>query len=128
MTGPQPNSLAWFEVAVDDVDAAETFYSRLFGWSFALDPVSASQGMDYRVTSTPDGAAPMGGLMKKDPGQPGHAVFYLAVTDVGTVCDRATGLGARMVTRVVDPPAGPAFAHLRDPEGNLFAVFTPPAG
>lgn len=127
MTGPQPNTLAWFEVAVDDVDAAETFYSRLFGWTFAPDPVSAAQGMDYRVTATPDGA-PMGGLVQQAPGQPGHAVFYLAVADVGAVCDSAAELGAAVVTRVVDPPAGPAFAHLRDPHGNLFGVFTPPAG
>jgi predicted enzyme related to lactoylglutathione lyase len=128
MTSPTPGSLAWFEVAADDVDGAEHFYSRLFEWKFVPDPVSAGVGLDYRVTTAPGGDQPMGGIMKAQPQTPGHAVFYVAVADVAATCTSTEELGGSVVVRETNPAAGPAFAHLRDPAGNLFGVFTPPEG
>ena len=58
---------------------------------------------------------------------PGHAVFYIAVTDVAATCEAAEQLGGKVVSKELAPPAGPPFAYLRDPVGSLFGVFTPPA-
>jgi predicted enzyme related to lactoylglutathione lyase len=58
---------------------------------------------------------------------PGHAVFYIAITDVSAACAAAEKLGGTVVAQELEPPAGPAFAYLRDPVGSLFGVFTPPA-
>jgi hypothetical protein len=124
---PTPGTLAWFEVAADDPDAAERFYAGLFDWTFAPDPVSAGIGLDYRITTAPGSEAPMGGLTKTQEGMPGHAVFYILVADVAATCTAAEELGGSIVAKEVSPPAGPAFAYLRDPAGNMFAVFTPPA-
>lgn len=126
--GPAPSSLAWFEVAADDVDALAAFYGALFGWTFAPDPNAAAQGADYRLAMLPGAEAPIGGLTRPPAGRPGHAVFSIVVEDVAATCDAAAGLGATVVASVPSPPAGPAFAYLQDPTGQLFQVFSPPAG
>jgi predicted enzyme related to lactoylglutathione lyase len=125
-TAPTPGSLAWFEVAADDVDGAERFYSRLFDWKFAPDPESEGAGIDYRVTTAPGGDTPMGGLTKARPDTAGHAVFYILVADVAETCATAEKLGGSVLAQETSPPAGPAFGYLRDPAGNLIGVFTPP--
>jgi len=127
MTQPTPATLAWFEVAADDVDGAEQFYSSLFDWKFAVPPDLAAVGLDYRVTTAPGSGEPMGGIVATQGGMPGHAVFYIAVGDVGATCTAAQELGGSVVAKELAPTAGPEFAHLQDPAGNLFGVFTPPA-
>src|SRR5262249_10282567 len=42
MNFPDPGTLAWFEVATSDPDAAEKFYGGLFDWSFQADGPAAS--------------------------------------------------------------------------------------
>ncbi len=127
MNAPAPNTLAWFEVAAQEPDKAQRFYSELFDWSFSPDPVSAGAGLDYRITNAPGTEMPMGGITAATDQLPGHAVFYILVADVAATCAAAEGIGGTVVSKEVAPAAGPAFAYLRDPEGNLFGVFTPPA-
>ncbi|MEZ5097203.1 MAG: VOC family protein [Nocardioides sp.] len=126
MTAPTP-SLAWFEVAAGDVDALESFYGGLFGWTFVPDPNAAAQGADYRLAMVPGADAPIGGLTQPMPGRPGHAVFSILVADVAATCAAAAGLGATVVAAQLAPSAGPAFAYLQDPAGQLFQVFSRPA-
>lgn len=120
-----PNTLAWFEVATDDPDTASAFYSDLFGWSFSPFADPETTGMDYRVATIPGSDVPFGGIVATGGAMPGHAVFYIAVTDVAAACATAEQLGGKVVRRELDPPAGPAFAYLQDPVGSLFGVFTP---
>src|SRR5262245_44497960 len=120
MTQPVPGALAWFEVAAEDVDGAERFYSQLFGWKFTPDPASASVGLDYRITTVPGSQTPMGGVVAPQNGMSGHAVFYISVADVAATCATVEKFGGSVVAKEVSPPAGPAFAYLRDPAGNMF--------
>jgi predicted enzyme related to lactoylglutathione lyase len=102
MTNPTPGTLAWFEVATSDPDTAEKFYGSLFDWSFVADGPAASGGMDYR---------------------------NILVADVEATCTDAEQLGGSVVSKHLDPgPGVPTFAYLRDPSGNQFGVFSPPAG
>jgi predicted enzyme related to lactoylglutathione lyase len=127
MSQPPFNTLAWFEVAAPDVDGAERFYGGLFDWTFAVPPDLAAGGLDYRVTTSPATGEPMGGVVASADDAPSHAVFYVLVADVAVTAANAERLGGSVVAKETEPPAGPAFAMLRDPAGNLFGVFTPPA-
>lgn len=128
MTTPAPGTLAWFEVATSDPDSAQKFYGSLFDWSFAADPASEASGMDYRNITSSGAERPMGGIANTGGQMPNHAVFYILVADVETTCTEAKNLGGSVVSKQVKPPAdAPAFAYLRDPAGNMFGVFTPPA-
>jgi predicted enzyme related to lactoylglutathione lyase len=122
-----PNTLAWFEVATDDPDTATSFYSDLFGWTFSPFADAETTGIDYRVAALPGSSTPFGGVVATGGAMPGHAVFYIAVTDVAAACREAEQLGGKVVSKELEPPAGPPFAYLRDPVGSLFGVFTPPA-
>ena len=122
-----PNTLAWFEVATDDPDTATSFYTDLFGWVFSPFADPEITGMDYRVAALPGDGTPFGGVVATGGAMPGHAVFYIAVADVAASCEAAEQLGGKVVSKELDPPAGPAFAYLRDPVGSLFGIFTPPA-
>ena len=126
MTTPAPGTLAWFEVATDDPDGAQKFYGSLFDWTFeGPDP---SSGMDYRNIKASGAETPMGGLFGTKGQLPGHAVFYILVADVAATCTDAEQLGGSVISKHLDPgPGAPAFAYLRDPSGNQFGVFTPPA-
>jgi predicted enzyme related to lactoylglutathione lyase len=127
MSASTPNTLGWFEIATDDVDAQASFYAGLFGWTFVSDPNATAQGQDYRLAMPAGAQAPIGGLTTPPPGSPGHAVFSILVADVAAICASAADLGATVVASVPSPQAGPAFAYLRDPAGQLFQVFSPPS-
>jgi predicted enzyme related to lactoylglutathione lyase len=122
-----PNMLAWFEIATDDPDTATSFYSELFDWRFSPFADPETTGMDYRVAALADGDVPFGGIVATGGAMPAHAIFYIAVADVAATCETARQLGATIVAQELAPPAGPAFAYVRDPVGSLFGVFTPPA-
>lgn len=128
MTNPAPGTLAWFEVATSDPAGAEKFYGNLFDWSFEADEPSASAGMDYRNIKASGADTPIGGIFGTGGQMPGHAVFYILVADVEAVCADAEQLGGSVVSKHLEPtPGAPKFAYLRDPAGNQFGVFSPPA-
>jgi predicted enzyme related to lactoylglutathione lyase len=127
MTTPAAGTLAWFEVATSDPDAAEKFYGSLFDWSFQADGPAASGGLDYRNITASGAQVPMGGVLGTGGQAPDHAVFYILVADVGATCADAEQLGGSIVSKHLEPlPGAPTFAYLRDPAGNKFGVFAPP--
>ena len=119
------DTVTWFEIATDDAKGAEEFYGELFGWSFASDPNSAAEGMDYRLISSRGAQGPNGGLMVTGGQFPNHAVFYVQVADVREACTQAEKLGGTVVQSSPDTPT--PFAYLKDRSGNLFGVFSPAA-
>ncbi|WP_169811068.1 VOC family protein [Nocardia amamiensis] len=121
--------MAWFEIATSDAGSAEKFYGSLFDWSFEADGPSAAAGIDYHNIKASGAETPMGGIIGTGGQLPNHAVFYILVADVDATCADAEQLGGSVVRKNLDSgPGVPAFAYLRDPVGNMFAVFTPPAG
>lgn len=126
MTAPEYGSIAWFEIAASDPDAAQQFYGELFGWQIAPDKQAADAGLDYRMITAEGGDAPAGGILGVGPATPGHAVFSIAVRDVAAVCAATRRLGGTVVGEHAAADGGPANAYLRDPSGNLFGIFSPP--
>lgn len=128
MNAPAPGTLAWFEIATDNPDAAEKFYGSLFDWSFEADEPAAAGGMDYRNIKASGADMPMGGVFGTGGQMPNHAVPYILVADVEATCADAEQLGGSVVHKSLEPgPGAPPFAYLHDPAGNLFGVFSPPA-
>jgi predicted enzyme related to lactoylglutathione lyase len=84
--------------------------------------------MDYRNITASGADRPMGGIFGTGGQMPDHAVFYILVADVAATCADAEQLGGSVVSKHLDPgPGAPRFAYLRDPSGNQFGVFSPPA-
>jgi len=118
------HGIGWFEIGTDDPEAAQRFYGTVFGWSFAAD----DGPMPYHVVTTPAPDAIKGGIFPTGGQVPNYAVFYIVVQDVAASCVSAEAAGGKVLVPPTDAGNGLVFAHLLDPSGNKFAIYTPPAG
>ncbi|GIJ50467.1 glyoxalase [Virgisporangium aliadipatigenens] len=117
------STVAWFQIGAEDVDAAERFYGGLFGWTFKADPDAERP---YRI-APPAGPGTIGGAVTATQGKrSSYAVFAVLVDDVADTVRRAEEAGAKVVQPPHTTPAGLTHAHLLDPEGSEFAVFSQP--
>lgn len=118
------NGISWFQIGTDDPATARRFYGSLFGWTFADDP----DAKDYSIITTPAAGSIKGGLVATGGQSPNHAVFYVEVADVAATLAAAEAGGGKVAVPAQSTPDGLVFAHLLDPSGNHFAIYTPPAG
>jgi len=121
MSAPATNTVAWFEIGAPDVGAAKAFYGPLFGWSFAPDGT-------YTLITAPGAAGPSGGIFSTGGNIPPYAVFVVRVADVAATAAHAEELGGKIVVAPNKLDDGMAVAYLTDPNGSLFALFSPAPG
>jgi predicted enzyme related to lactoylglutathione lyase len=123
----EPGALCWTELTTTDPDAAEAFYSSLFGWT----PKHAAPGSPVRYTefTVPGATLPSIGIMQKPPHLPPHMpsfwLPYFQVLNVDAAVASATALGAQVHFGPESIADGGRFAVLADPQGAAFAVFAP---
>jgi len=118
MSAPTTNTVSWFEIGAPDVDAAQAFYGPLFDWSFAPDGA-------YTLITAPGAAGPSGGIFNTGGNIPPYAVFVVQVTDVAATAARAGELGGKVVVAPMTLEDGMVVAYLTDPNGSMFALFSP---
>jgi hypothetical protein len=115
------NAVTWFEIGTGDPEGARSFYGGLFGWTFSDDE-------NYQEVSAGAEGSIGGGIHNTGGQSPSYAIFYVEVADVAATATAAEAAGGKVLVPPVTNPNGLAFAHLLDPAGNHFGVFTPPAG
>jgi len=121
MSAPTDNTVAWFEIGAPDVEAAQTFYGPLFGWSFAPDG-------PYTLITAPGADGPSGGIFNTGGNIPPYAVFVVKVADVAATAARTEELGGKVVVAPMTLGDGMVVAYLTDPNGSMFALFSPKPG
>jgi predicted enzyme related to lactoylglutathione lyase len=121
------NGIAWFEIGTDNPAGAQKFYGEIFGWTFGYDDGDAP---GYQMIIAGDGPGlHAGGLLDTGGALPGYAVFGVLVADVAETIRRVEAAGGSVRRAPEVTPAGITFAHLLDPAGNQFEVYsTPPGG
>jgi hypothetical protein len=120
-----------FEIIGKDPKKLRSYYGDLFGWMFDTSgPVSEaiSQKGNYGFVdrnTTDDGTGIPGGV-GGGTGYERHAIFYVAVPDVGVALNKAESLGGtRLMGPERKPGGGLVVAHFKDPEGNLIGLAGP---
>ncbi len=103
-----------------DPDAAQAFYSAIWGWTMRA-PKADDQTGYWHVAR--EGKIDCGGMMKAHEGIPSAWLSYVAVADVDTAFAKAQGLGAKAVVAPRDIPDTGRFAVLSDPTGGVFAIY-----
>jgi len=115
--------IAWYDLMTTDPGAAETFYTKLAGWT-----TQAWEGpMPYTMWA--NGGVPLGGVNDlpeeaREAGAPPHWLSYTLVDDVEATAARATELGATVYVAPQEIPGSGHFAVLADPGGATFAVYS----
>ncbi|UJF33026.1 VOC family protein [Paenibacillus hexagrammi] len=123
--------LVHFEIHVDDMDRAKTFYGEVFGWKF--EDWSSYAGMPYygAVTGNTDEPGINGALMqRRGPSpQPGQAVSGYACTMGVENYDAAEAkileLGGKVALPKYALPGMAWQGYYMDTEGNIFGIHQP---
>jgi len=117
----QPSRFVWRELMTNDVGKAVQFYTRLFGWK--------TEEMDMgnmKYTIVKSGDEQVGGIYATPPqakGTPPHWLGYVSVENVDASCEKAVGLGAKLLSPPMDIPNVGRFAVVADPQGAAVAPF-----
>jgi uncharacterized protein len=109
------NALCWQELYVHDRAAAETFYSKLFGWELKH---------NEPYCEIHNQGCPIGGMLQIQPEWgpvPPNWLAYLSVANTDEVIAKTKAGGGSLKMGPTDIPVG-RFAVLGDPQGAVFAV------
>jgi hypothetical protein len=115
----QPGCLCWTELIASDLDAAERFYTRLFGWT-------AHRHRFSEYVEFLRGEELAAGMLRTPPGRGragSHWLPYFAVNDVDVAVQVARRHFGSILGRPMDIPLVGRSAVLRDPQGATFGVF-----
>ena len=117
---PGPGEFCWVELHTSDQAAAESFYTKLFGWTLQRSDMG---GMTYTLLK--NGEREEGGVMQMQPGAPYPPMWlpYVAVADADKASAEASELGARVVMPTMAIPGIGRFAVILDPTGASLALF-----
>ncbi|MFH8788259.1 VOC family protein [Streptomyces roseoverticillatus] len=121
-----PGNVVWFEFETAEPQAVQDFYGPLLGWSFEKDPDSSIDGNLYIRVIAPGMAWPMGAILSREGGTGMGEVCNLTVlsTDVPADVERLRALGASVELPPTQVSDVTVFARLRDPQGNVFSLFS----
>lgn len=114
----------WYDLMTPEPGSSVGFYTGLVSWG--------TQPWDGPAPYTlwTNRGTPLGGVMQlpeeaRAAGAPPHWLAYVSVADVDATVETAGALGAAVLVPGTDIPNTGRFAVLRDPQGAVFAVFTP---
>jgi catechol 2,3-dioxygenase-like lactoylglutathione lyase family enzyme len=133
MNRPPVNRVLETALYVDDLDRAQAFYRRLFGFAEMLrDERMAALAVPGRQVlllfrrggSTRPSDTPFGPIPPHDAQGPQHLCFSIAQTDLEHWQDWLTECGIVLESRL-DWPAKGTSLYFRDPDGHSVEVATP---
>ena len=115
----------WYELMTTDLEKAKAFYTAVVGWGVQKADMPE---MTYYMWNC--GKESVGGLMDlpeeaRKMGAPPNWLAYVGTPHVDRTVDQANRLGGKTVVPPTDIPKVGRFAVLSDPQGAVFAIFTP---
>jgi predicted enzyme related to lactoylglutathione lyase len=111
-------ALSLNQLNTTDPEAAQRFYSELFGWRF-----EEVQGGPGPYSAIYRGERANGGMMQIPPGQaaPSHWLVYFGIDDIDAAAEQIGSSGGRLVVERMDVPGGRILVA-QDPQGATFAL------
>jgi uncharacterized protein len=111
----------WYDLMTTDPEKAQAFYTKVAGWG------TTKWDGPEPYTMWTVGDTPIGGLMKLPPGvtAPPHWIGYIGTPDVDATIAQAQSLGASVMVKGTDIPTVGRYAVLADPQGAVFALYSP---
>ena len=118
-----PATVVWFEIPVDNVERAQTFYGQLFGWK--IDKVPGPTTVPYWLIDTGnDDPSRDGGMMERQ--FPNHTITnYIGVPSVEKAAEKVEKLGGKVCRGKTAVAQMGYFVLCNDTENNQFALWEP---
>ena len=116
----EQGAFSWCELTTADVPAAQSFYTRLFGWS--TEPWDGEA--DYTLIKV--GGKEVAGMapLRPDHPRPAGWTVYVTVTDVDLTASKAEELGGKVLVPPTDIPKVGRFCVIQDPQGAVIKAIT----
>lgn len=116
----------WYELMSKDPNGSKAFYTELVGWASEPFPGGGDTPYDLWLLDQ----TPIGGLMAlpeeaQKQGAPTHWLPYVSTPNTDASAEKASALGGTVMVAPQDIPGVGRFAVLKDPQGAMFAVYTP---
>ncbi|MFE9202616.1 VOC family protein [Micromonospora sp. NPDC007230] len=124
MSGVEPGTPCWTDLATPGLADAKRFYPELFGWTGRVSPEPAAGG--YTVFLK-DGRAVAAAGPPAAPDQVPIWSTYVATDDADLVATRVEAAGGQVVVAPFDVFDQGRMAVLSDPAGAVFSVWQPMA-
>ncbi len=116
-----PGALTWNELGTRDVEAAKRFYGAVFGWTAKADNNYVQWQLGDKTVA---GCDDMNARQMPE-SIPAHWLVYFAVTSADESTEKVKELGGTVNMPPMDIPGMGRFAVVADPQGAVFAVFSP---
>jgi uncharacterized protein len=114
----------WHELLTSDPKAAATFYTRALGWKAEPWDEDPSYTLFKSENGLVAGAMTLTAEAKAAGAKP-HWLSYIGTPDLKGTVDSATRLGGKVLKNITPIPTVGRFAIIADPQGAVFAAFTP---
>ncbi len=118
-------TVQYFEIPADDVNRAQEFYKKVFGWNMQKwnDPEKPEQ--DYWMFETKDDKGNPGlggGMMKRQ--SPQHTVTnYITISSIEEYASKIEQSGGKVIMPKTEIPNMGFFAICLDSENNMFGIY-----
>ncbi|MDY6966541.1 MAG: VOC family protein [Halobacteriota archaeon] len=114
-------TIVHFDLPADDLERAQEFYSKLFGWKFQKIPGP----MQFYLIETDDleGNMGVGGGMGKREEPDQNIMNYFGVSSVDEYVEEVKKLGGKIVMGRTEVPGWGYLAICIDTEGNKFGLW-----
>lgn len=124
ITQHAPGTFCWPELGTTDQQAAKTFYSSLFGWTFRDSPMGPDEVYTIFELGGRDCAAlyTLKPEMRKQ-GIPPHWEAYVSVANADETAARVAKAGGTVMMKPFDIMELGRMAVLQDPVGGVFCVW-----
>jgi predicted enzyme related to lactoylglutathione lyase len=126
ITKHEPGTFSWADLATNDVDAALSLYTDLFGWE--PDKQDLPDGGVYVLFKVDGKDVAAAGPLQEDQakqGVPPHWNVYVTVDDAEQAAKRAESAGGTIIAPSFDVMGLGNMAVVADPTGAIFCVWEP---
>lgn len=112
------NRIIHFEIPMDDIERATTFYRQMFGWDIA----KWDGPMPYWNVKTGEGEDGINGAMLPRGGSVTSVVNTIGVDDIDATIENIIRSGGSQASPKMTIPGVGDFAYCKDTEGNTFGI------
>lgn len=120
---PEPGTISWQDLTVDDADSVRDFYEAVTGWK----PEAVSMGAYSDYVMNADGVAVAGICHARgnNAGLPPQWLVYITVEDLDQSLADCLRLGGALVSGPHSYGGG-RYVVIKDPAGAVCALYQPP--